>query len=72
MWSDVIVIFFLICGLLKDRLVEVDLWMSGGGIKSIFYKDVYNVINCLYNGIKEWKLIEYKYEDKIYKVWEFL
>lgn len=70
MWPDVTVIPPLTCGLLKDRLVEVDLWMSGGGTKSILHKDAYNAINCLYNGTKEWKLIEYKYEDKIYKAWE--
>lgn len=70
MWRDVTVIPPLTCGLLKDRLVEVDLWMSGGGTKSILHKDAYNAINCLYNGTKEWKLIEYKYEDKIYKAWE--
>ncbi|KAL9985835.1 hypothetical protein ACROYT_G008284 [Oculina patagonica] len=44
--------------------------MSGGGTKSILHKDAYNAINCLYNGTKEWKMIEYKYEDKIYKAWE--
>lgn len=70
MWPDVTVISPLTCGLLKDRLVEVDLWMSGGGTKSILHKDAYNAINCLYNGTKKWKLIEYKYEDKIYKAWE--
>lgn len=70
MWQDVTVIPPLTCGLLKDRLVEVDLWMSGGGTKSILHKDAYNAINCLYNGTKEWKMIEYKYEDKIYKAWE--
>ncbi|XP_020609691.1 lysine-specific demethylase 8-like [Orbicella faveolata] len=70
MWPDVTVIPPLTCGLLKDRLVEVDLWMSGGGTKSILHKDAYNAINCLYNGTKEWKMIEYKYEDKIYKAWE--
>ena len=70
MWPDVTVIPPLTCGLLKDRLVEVDLWMSGGGTQSILHKDAYNAINCLYNGTKEWKMIEYKYEDKIYKAWE--
>ena len=70
MWPDVTVIPPLTCGLLKDRLVEVDLWLSGGGTKSILHKDAYNAINCLYNGTKEWKMIEYKYEDKIYKAWE--
>lgn len=44
--------------------------MSGGGSSSILHKDAFNAINCLYNGTKEWKMIEYKYEDKIYKAWE--
>lgn len=44
--------------------------MSSGGSKSILHKDAFNAINCLYNGTKEWKLIENKYEEKIYKYWE--
>ncbi|XP_031564516.1 uncharacterized protein LOC116299931 [Actinia tenebrosa] len=60
----------LTCGTFKDRLVEVDIWMSGGGTASILHKDAFNAINCLYNGTKQWKMIEYKYEDKIYKAWE--
>ena len=40
--------------------------------KGLIYisQDAFNGINCLYNGTKEWKMIEYKYENKIYKSWE--
>jgi hypothetical protein len=60
----------LTCGTFKDHFVEVDLWMSGGGTSSILHKDAFNAINCLLNGTKQWKMIEYKYEDKINKAWE--
>ena len=70
MWPDISVQPCLLCGTLKKRLVEVDLWMSSGGSKSILHKDAFNAINCLYNGTKEWKLVEYKYEEKIYRFWE--
>lgn len=60
----------LTCGTMKDHFVEVDLWMSGGGTASILHKDAFNAINCVINGTKQWKMVEYKYEDKIYKAWE--
>ena len=70
MYDDVSVLPCMTCGPFKTRMVEVDLWMSGGGTSSILHKDAFNAMNCLYNGTKEWKLIEYIYEDKIYKSWE--
>ncbi|CAB4006791.1 Hypothetical predicted protein [Paramuricea clavata] len=70
MWDDVNVQPCLTCGTFVDRIVEIDLWMSGGGSKSLLHKDAFNAINCLYNGTKEWKMIEYKYEKMIYKAWE--
>lgn len=36
----------------------------------LLLKDAFNAINCLYNGTKEWKLIDYKYEAMIYKAEE--
>ncbi|XP_028411093.1 uncharacterized protein LOC114533693 [Dendronephthya gigantea] len=70
MWSDILVQPCLTCGTFSDHIVEIDLWMSGGGSKSLLHKDAFNAINCLYNGTKEWKMIEYKYEKMIYKAWE--
>lgn len=70
MFKDFSVAPPLTCGTLKDHLVEVDLWMSGGGTASILHKDAFNAVNCLINGTKQWKMIEYKYEDNIYKAWE--
>lgn len=70
MFKEFSVIPPLTCGTFKDRLVEVDIWMSGGGTSSILHKDAFNAINCLINGTKQWKMIEYKYENKIYKAWE--
>ncbi|XP_072036429.1 uncharacterized protein [Amphiura filiformis] len=60
----------LSCGLFRDRLVEIDIWMSGGDSHSILHKDAFNAINCLVNGTKYWKLIERKYEKWIYEAWE--
>ena len=70
MYKDYTVIPSLSCGTFKHRIVEVDWWMNGGKASSIIHKDAFNQINCLMNGTKEWKLIEYKYENKIYKHWE--
>lgn len=38
MWDDISVQPCLTCGTFADRLVEVDLWMSGGGSKSVLHK----------------------------------
>lgn len=70
MWKDIHVQPCVACGTMGNRLVEVDLWMSGGGSSSILHKDAFNAINCLYNGTKEWKMIEYKHENMIYKAYE--
>lgn len=55
------------CGEMSRRIVEVDMWWSGGGSSSIIHKDAYNQLNCLLNGTKFWKLIAYEYEKDIYK-----
>eukprot|EP00112_Aurelia_sp_Birch-Aquarium-sp1_P010306 Seg2206.2 transcript_id=Seg2206.2/GoldUCD/mRNA.D3Y31 product="JmjC domain-containing protein 7" protein_id=Seg2206.2/GoldUCD/D3Y31 len=70
MHDDIMVLPGLSCGEMSDRIVEVDWWMNGGKASSIIHKDAFNQINCLMNGTKEWKLIEYKYEKRIYKAWE--
>lgn len=68
MYHDVDVLpSFGACGQMAKRIVEVDIWWSGGGSNSIIHKDAYNQINCLLNGTKYWKLIEYKYEKNLYK-----
>lgn len=38
MWNDVSVQPCLTCGTFADRIVEIDLWMSGGGSKSLLHK----------------------------------
>lgn len=70
MYKDFMVFPPMSCGEMSRRIVEVDWWMNGGKAGSIIHKDAYNQINCLMNGTKEWKLIEYKYEKEIYKSWE--
>ena len=70
MYDDVMVLPSVSCGEFSKRIVEVDWWMNGGSASSIIHKDAFNQINCLMNGTKEWKLIEYKYEKSIYKAWE--
>lgn len=68
MYKDVgIIPSFGACGQMAKRIVEVDLWWSGGSTSSIIHKDEYNQINCLINGTKQWKLIESKYEEFLYK-----
>ena len=70
MHDDIMVLPPVACGEFSRRIVEVDWWMNGGNASSIIHKDAFNQINCLMNGTKEWKLIEYKYEKSIYKAWE--
>lgn len=68
MYKDVDVIPSLgACGEMGRRIVEVNIWWSGGGTSSILHKDAYHQMNCLMNGTKYWKLIEYKYEKDIHK-----
>ena len=38
MWHDVNVQPCLTCGTFADSIVEIDLWMSGGGSKSLLHK----------------------------------
>lgn len=58
------------CGDLSTNFVEVDMWINSGGARSILHKDSFNTINCVVNGSKEWKLVEFKYNDLIYQAWE--
>nr|CAB3262295.1 uncharacterized protein LOC100179341 [Phallusia mammillata] len=58
------------CGEMAKRFVEIDIWWSSGGSKSMIHKDAYNQINCLYKGTKYWKLFEHKYEKWLHKHWE--
>lgn len=46
------------------------MWINSGGARSILHKDSFNTINCVVNGSKEWKLVEFKYNDLIYQAWE--
>ncbi|XP_066916064.1 uncharacterized protein [Clytia hemisphaerica] len=58
------------CGELKQRFTEINLWINSGGASSILHKDSPNIINCVVNGTKEWKLIEFKHNHLIYQAWE--
>jgi len=69
-WDDFLVPPSLTCGPIKQNMVEIDLWMSGGSTSSLLHKDAFNTLNCLVNGTKEWKLFEYKYEGSLYKAYE--
>ena len=58
------------CGELKQRFTEINLWINSGGAKSILHKDSPNTINCVVNGTKTWKLVEFKHNNLIYQAWE--
>lgn len=70
MYKDFYIPPSISCGNMRNRLVEIDLWMSSGNTHSIIHKDAFNAVNCLMKGTKYWKLIEYKYEKWLYKTWE--
>ena len=61
MYGDVSVLPCLTCGAFRRRLLEVDLWFSSGGTKSLLHRDADNAINCLLAGRKDWILIDRKY-----------
>ena len=46
MWDDVNVQPCLTCGTFADRIVEIDLWMSGGGSKSLLHKVITLQCTC--------------------------
>lgn len=69
-WDEVLVPSFMTCGPFKKKFVEIDVWMSGGNTSSLLHKDAFNALNCLFNGTKEWKLFDYKYEKELYKASE--
>ena len=55
MWHDFSVPPCLTCGTFADRLVEIDLWMSGGGSKSVLHKVKYKYATCvLYVIVQQW------------------
>ncbi|XP_041479826.1 uncharacterized protein LOC121427477 isoform X2 [Lytechinus variegatus] len=70
MYQDFYIPPSISCGNMRNRIIEIDLWMSSGNTHSIIHKDAFNAINCLMKGTKYWKLIEFKYEKWLYKTWE--
>ena len=50
MYHEVSVLPCLLCGTFKKRLLEVNLWVSSGGSRSLLHRDADNAINCLLHG----------------------
>jgi len=48
----------LLCGGFTDFLNTAVMWFSSGGTKSVLHHDVYENINCLYDGSKEFFMID--------------
>ncbi|XP_071945559.1 uncharacterized protein [Antedon mediterranea] len=65
MGKDVVVPKCLLCGTIRTRLSEANLWFSSGGTKSLLHRDSDDAINCLYNGTKDWIMIHPKDEGNI-------
>nr|CAB3258421.1 myc-induced nuclear antigen with a molecular mass of 53 kDa-like 1 [Phallusia mammillata] len=53
----------ILCGTLRKRILEANIWMSSGDTKSILHRDADNAFNCLLNGTKDWILIDPKHQD---------
>lgn len=68
LYADILVPPCLTCGELRDSLVEIDLWWSGGGTRSRLHRDAYNAINCQLNGTKRWIMINNNETDNVYFV----
>ncbi|XP_065178636.1 uncharacterized protein LOC135809262 [Sycon ciliatum] len=63
MYTQVSVLPCLLCGTFKRRLLEVNLWVSSGGSRSLLHRDADNAINCLLHGRKDWIMVDPAYDD---------
>ncbi|KAK3714402.1 hypothetical protein QZH41_020654, partial [Actinostola sp. cb2023] len=66
MEKDVAVPPCLRCGSFEDSLQEVHLFLSAGGGKTLIHRDPYSTIHCVFNGTKDWLLINRSQTDLIY------
>ena len=70
MYKDVQVPWCLQCGLLRDRLSEMNLWMSNGNTSSMLHRDGFNQLNCLVKGTKLWTVIDAHHIPRLPFIWE--
>ena len=46
------------CGGYDKMLVDVIMWFSSGGTKSVLHNDHIDNINCLFSGVKELYMVD--------------
>jgi len=49
-----------------DSLQEVHLFLSAGGGKTLIHRDPYSTIHCVFNGTKDWLIIDRNQTDLLY------
>ena len=54
------------CGTFSESIQEVHLFLSARGGKTIIHKDPYSNIHCVFNGTKDWILIDPSQTDLVY------
>ena len=59
-------LFHTRCGSFAKSIQEVHLFLSAHGGKTVIHKDPYSNIHCVFNGTKEWILIDPKQTDLVY------
>ncbi|XP_078676600.1 uncharacterized protein LOC144913655 [Branchiostoma floridae x Branchiostoma belcheri] len=53
----------LLCGAFRRSILESNLWLSGGGTRSLLHYDADHNLHCLVSGRKDFIMVEAKYED---------
>ncbi|XP_070570097.1 bifunctional peptidase and (3S)-lysyl hydroxylase Jmjd7-like [Ptychodera flava] len=66
MEKDVAIPRCLLCGSFAKSIQEVHLFMSAGGGRTLIHQDPYENVHCVFNGTKEWLLIDPKQSDLVY------
>nr|XP_002126999.2 jmjC domain-containing protein 5-like [Ciona intestinalis] len=63
--GDVFVPRPVLCKAFLDNLVSIVLWFSSGGTRPVLHNDAFENINCLYDGEKEFVLVDKKHKDLV-------
>jgi lysine-specific demethylase 8 len=55
---------------LRERLSEMNLWLSNGNTSSMLHRDGFNQLNCVVKGTKLWTVVDATHIGQIPFVWE--
>ncbi|XP_031551013.1 uncharacterized protein LOC116288376 [Actinia tenebrosa] len=66
MEGDIAIPPCLRCGSFAESIQEVHLFLSAGGGKTKIHRDPYSTIHCVFNGTKDWLMIDRSQTDLLY------